>query len=129
MITLSEWVAKPRVNDTNKAKRRRVKDRMNTFSNLCGILLNAVSEVRFHFLEIERRARESLAHSTSNRPRDNLIILQLRPFVAAGDQNLRTRMIKRHQQAAIPASNPARVILQVELMIVKQFQGIKGDCS
>ena len=38
-------------------------------------------------------------------------------------------MIKRHQQAAIPATNLARVILQSEFMIVKQFERIKRDRS
>src|SRR5260221_14228281 len=63
----------------------------------------------------------------ANRSRHNFIILQLRLFIPAGDQNLRAWMIKWHQQAAIPGTNPARVMLQVELMIVKQLQGIKRD--
>jgi len=38
-------------------------------------------------------------------------------------------MIKRHQQAAIPATNSASVILQTELMTVKRFQRIKRHRS
>ena len=65
----------------------------------------------------------------SYRPRHNFIVLQLRLFIAAGDQNLRTWMIERHQQPIMPAANFARVMLQVELMIVKQLERIKRDCS
>ncbi len=60
-----------------------------------------------------------------NSPRQHLVIPQLRFFPAAGDQNLRAGMIKRHQHAPLPTMNPARVFLQIQFMIVNLFQGIK----
>ncbi|SRR5258708_5472250 len=66
--------------------------------------------------------------NSSNSSLHNLIIPQLRLFVAAGDQDLRTGMIKWHEQSAIPVTNPAPVILQIELMIVKQFQRLERNC-
>src|SRR6266850_1685081 len=93
----------------------------------------------------ERKTRESERQSLSahqaaepqelfrfanspHHPRHHLIILQLSFFVPAGDQNLWAGMVKRHQQTAIPATNPACVILQSELMIVKQFQRLERNC-
>src|SRR6266850_706678 len=93
----------------------------------------------------ERKTRESERQSLSahqaaepqelfrfanspHRSSHHLIVPQLRLFVPAGDQDLRAGMIKRHQHQALPATNPACVILQSELMIVKQFQRIKRNC-
>ena len=64
---------------------------------------------------------ESHLPNSLNCPAHHPVILQLGRLVSTGDQDLWAGMIKRHQQAIIPATNPARVILQGEVMIVKQF--------
>ncbi len=64
---------------------------------------------------------KSRLRDSPNRPRDNFIVFQLRFFLPAGDQNLRARMIKRHQHASVPAMNLSRVFLQIQFMIMNLF--------
>ena len=68
---------------------------------------------------------KSRLRDSPNRPRDNFIVFQLRFFLPAGDQNLRARMIKRHQHASVPPMNLSRVFLQIQFMIMNLFQRIK----
>ena len=62
-----------------------------------------------------------------DRPRHHLVISQLRFFIAAGNQNLRARMIKRHQQSPIPETDLSRVFPQIHFMILNGFQRLKRD--
>jgi hypothetical protein len=74
------------------------------------------------------KAAKSLPPST-NRSRHNFIVAQLRSFIPTGNQDLRARMIQRHQQASIPATNLCGIISQREFMIVNQLQRLKRHGS
>src|SRR5579885_2523507 len=65
----------------------------------------------------------------TNRARDRLVVFQLRRLAPVRGQNLRTRMIERHEQATAPLDYLPDVLFECEAMILDRPERFKRDRS
>ena len=61
--------------------------------------------------------------------RDRFVVFQLRRLAPVRGENLRARMVKRNELAAIPFLHRARMFSQRKFMILNKFEGFKGNAS